>query len=444
MVSLFPHQYEFVTDVEHRYLALRAGYGAGKTFAFCMKAIHLAAINCQTVGDHVGIICEPTYPLINDVLIPALEDALELCEIPYSVRKGGNPEFVIKFATGTCIMKMRSAENYKRLVGVNAAWAGVDEMDTIDPATAEAMWKKLQGRVRHKGAIAQFFTTSTPEGFRFMYKFFMSEPTSDPKKAAQRRVIKASTYDNPELPPEFIEDLELNYSDEEKLAYLSGEFVNLATGRIYKKFDRALNNIELTIQQIRDINKSKKDIYGKPLPLPTLHIGMDFNISHMAGIVHIIDDLGPVAVDEIIDVLDTEAMIEVIKERYEGFKIVVYPDPAGDAGSHASYASASDIEMLKKAGFQCVYNPSHPPVKDRINSMNQQFCSSDNVRHYRVNVSKCKRYTECLEQQTYTEAGVPDKKSGNDHANDAAGYFIHMKFPIRQYKAGGLRLQGMY
>ena len=70
-IELFKHQHEFVTDIEHRYVALRAGYGAGKTFAFCMKAIHLASLN---VG-HQGILCEPTNDLVNTVLIPSMEEA---------------------------------------------------------------------------------------------------------------------------------------------------------------------------------------------------------------------------------------------------------------------------------------------------------------------------------------------------------------------------------
>ena len=42
----------------------------------------------------------------------------------------------------------------------------------------------------------------------------------------------------------------------------------------------------------------------------------------------------------------------------------------------------------------------------------------------------CPTYADCLEQQPWTAGGEPDKSTGHDHANDAAGYFIHYDYPI--------------
>jgi hypothetical protein len=47
-----------------------------------------------------------------------------------------------------------------------------------------------------------------------------------------------------------------------------------------------------------------------------------------------------------------------------------------------------------------------------------------------VNTNKCPRLTECLEQQPYNDHGEPDKDTGHDHANDAAGYPIAFLFPV--------------
>ena len=443
VIELLKHQFEFVTDVDHRYIAISAGFGAGKTFAFCMKALHLAALNCEVVGDHTAILCEPTFPLINDVLAPALDEVLELTGIPYKSRGGALPEYELHFATGTCTILLRSTENYKRIVGVNAAWAGVDELDTSDKKIAAAAWKKLQGRLRHKGAVTQLFTTSTPEGFKFFQQFFIEDAAENEEKKAQRRIINATTYDNAEnLGDDFIKDLETNYTEEEKQAYLMGMFVNMTSGRIYKKFNRIENRSDMTADKVRALFKDRKDMYNRPLPLPPLHVGMDFNIGKMAGIVHYIDDQGPIAIDEIINVDDTEEMITVLKERYPDFKIIVYPDSSGKNRSHANIAADTDIALLKKAQFQVVVDSTNPPVKDRINSMNQAFCDGTNVRKYRVNDTKCPRYTTCLEQQTYDDFGQPDKKNDLDHPNDAGGYFIHKMYPVKQYKAGGLRLSG--
>jgi len=69
-------------------------------------------------------------------------------------------------------------------------------------------------------------------------------------------------------------------------------------------------------------------------------------------------------------------------------------------------------------------------VKDRINAMNAMFCNAEQARRYRVNADRCPTYADNLEQQIWDKNGEPDKKQGNDHSNDAGGYFIHKEYPI--------------
>ena len=430
-VRLLKHQYEFVTDTSTRYLALIGGYGAGKTKAFCHKAIHLASLN---VG-HTGALLEPINTMLHDVLIPEFENCLVEAGVPYQYKASPLPQFTLRFASGETTIILRSAENYRRLAGLNLAFFGVDECDTIQKNVALQMWRMCQSRLR-QGSVYQGFTTSTPEGFGFLYDFFAKNGDK-----ADRRYIQAKTRDNPFLPPDFIQSLLDNYPAELVEAYLEGKFVNLTTGRIYYKFDRRLNHTDYTIEKLIAEYKNKKDIYGRAIPLPSLHIGMDFNVGKMAAVVHIIDNIGPVAVDEIIDARDTEQMIQIIKDRYPQFNITIYPDSSGQQ-RHTSNASTSDLNMLR-AAFSVSVGSTNPPVKDRINSMNVAFCDANNIRKYRVNTHKCKAYTETLEQQVYDKHGQPDKSNDNDHPNDAAGYFIFSRFPIRRYQSGGLRMVGL-
>ena len=44
--------------------------------------------------------------------------------------------------------------------------------------------------------------------------------------------------------------------------------------------------------------------------------------------------------------------------------------------------------------------------------------------------ANCKRTIECLELQSYTEAGDPDKDAGYDHMNDALGYLVYRDFSM--------------
>ena len=272
-------------------------------------------------------------------------------------------------------------------------------------------------------------------------------PAQKPELAAITKVISASSRDNTTLPDEYISDNIANFSEEEQQAWVNGEFVNMTSGRIYRKYDRYLNDSKLTVDDLRKEREARLDPsrpHANPT-LPTLHIGMDFNIDKMAAVVHIITPTGPIAIDELIGLRDTEHMIEVIKERYHDFpNITVYPDSSGKNRSHASVFAETDIIMLKAAKFAVVYDKSNPPVRDRINSMNQLFCTKDGERKYKVNTRTCPQYTQSLEQQVYDDYGQPDKQDGWDHANDAAGYFVWQKFPIRRYQAGTLRMAGLY
>jgi hypothetical protein len=180
---------------------------------------------------------------------------------------------------------------------------------------------------------------------------------------------------------------------------------------VYAEFDRALNASSETVQA------------GE-----TLHIGMDFNVTRMAAVVHVLRGADPHAVGELVDVFDTPAMIELIKDRYRDHSIIVYPDASG--GSRRSVmASESDLSLLKAAGFRVCVNSVNPAVKDRVLSVNAML-NKDGKRRYKVNPQTCPHLVESLEKQAYDKNGEPDKTAGFDHVIDATGYFISYKFPI--------------
>ena len=50
---------------------------------------------------------------------------------------------------------------------------------------------------------------------------------------------------------------------------------------------------------------------------------------------------------------------------------------------------------------------------------------------------------EGLEKQAYDKNGEPDKTSGLDHVNDAAGYAVFYKWPVRGRGMQKIRLGGI-
>jgi hypothetical protein len=245
---------------------------------------------------------------------------------------------------------------------------------------------------------------STPEGFNFMYDFFVKNPSEN------RVLIKAKTADNPYLPNNYIPMLKEIYTEQQLEAYLNGEFINLNSGSVHHTFDRNLNHSDREIK-----------------PREPLHIGMDFNITNMSAVTHVTDASIVTAVDEITKAYDTPDMISVIKSKYSGHPIVVYPDASGD--SRKTSASSTDIQLLRAAGFTVRVNKSNPSVKDRVTKMNSGFKDGNGRTDYYVNTNNCPEYTECLEKLAYKN-GVPDKSSGFDHLPEAGGYcYYEIKRP---------------
>lgn len=417
-VELNAPQAEFL-KLDKKFKAFVAGFGSGKTYVGCAD---LAKHFIENPGVAAGYFA-PTYPQIRDIFYPTAEEAMAHWGLDVSIKES-NKEVEVYCAgsyRGTIIC--RSMERPETIVGFKIGKAMVDEIDVMAPAKASNAWRKIIARLRHNDAENGISVTTTPEGFRFVHSQFVKQPQLNPSMDKFYGYIQASTYDNEaNLPPDYIDSLLSTYPENLISAYIHGQFVNLKTGNVYSSFNRMKNYTDATI--------TEKD--------SVLHIGMDFNVGKMAAITHIVRENQPLAVDEIVNAFDTPDMIKRIKERYWRYEderyvqtrqIVIYPDSSGDSRKSVN-ASETDIMLLKAAGFRVNSPNTNPPVKDRINSMTAMFCNAAGQRRYLVNAAACPTFTESLEQQAWADNGEPDKSTGHDHANDAAGYFIHRMFPI--------------
>lgn len=415
-MGLTPTQRAFALSREP-FPAFIGGFGSGKTAAAMARAMNLKGL-CreQSIAYYL-----PTYPLIQDI---AFERFPALCEakgVPFKLNK----QDAVMEIRGMGRIVFRNMEQPERIVGYEVAHSLVDEIDTMPTEKARAAWNKIIARNRQKcGMPNSVAVATTPEGFKFVYERWQKNP------APGYVMFRAKTVENEaNLPVDYISNLRASYSTAAISAYLDGEFVNLASGSVYAEFDRVLNGCTTTIAT------------SEPL-----HIGLDFNVGKMSAAVFVMRDGEPHAVDEITGVLDTPAMIAVIKSRYPGHAIHIYPDASGNSRK-SNNASESDISLLRSARFNVLFAPSNPAVKDRILSMNQMICATaDDVanplgmemrgekpvrRRLRVNADKCPSLTECLEKQAYDKNGEPDKATGLDHLNDAAGYFCFYRYPVR-------------
>ena len=407
-IKLLKHQYDFIHDTTSEQLLLVGGLGSGKSKALIYKAIYMATLN---IG-WPGMIVAPTYGLIKDIIVPGLVETLEEMGITYSFNQQ-QMKFTLQLGKATPIL-LRSAEKPKRIIGTNIAWGCIDEIDVLPHDQAKDVVQRLQARIRTPdGTIKQLFAATSPEGFKFAYNFWIKEVNEADteeklKKVKGRKIIHATSYDNIFLPKSFFTNLENQYPPNLLDAYLNGKFVNLTSGTVYHMFNRALHNTSRTLDSFN--------------PTSIIHIGIDFNIAGTNGTVFVLENGIMYAIDEIIDVYDTTALIEEIRYRFPKRTIYVYPDASGV--KRTTNAQMSDLQLLKQAGLKiCAFN-NNPFIKDRVAAVNMAF-SKNKVF---INTKKCKTLTNAVEQQAFKN-GQPEKGI-LDGYTDSFGYAIYFHMPI--------------
>jgi len=408
--DLHPGQLAFVDDTSTQIIGISAGYGAGKTRSLCAKAVHLAAAN----QGFIGAVMEPTGPLIRDIWQNDFDDVLDAYAIPYTFRASPLPEYMLHLPGGDTKILCRSFENWSRIIGLNLAWVLADEIDTVAPSIASKAFPKILGRLR-AGNVRQFGAASTPEGFRWMWNTFGSD---DAQQRADRRLIKMRTADNPHLPPDFIERLQANYDPQLLRAYLDGEFVNLTTGQVYDRFDR-IKHVREDIAPIEDEE--------------TILVGIDFNVGNTNAALAIRRGRELFFFDEIAGAHDTDAIGQELRRRYPHARILGYPDASG--ANRSTNSSRSDVAILASYDISNMSPKANPPIRDRVAAVQAALENGKGETRLWVH-PRCRKLVECLELQSYSERGEPDKEAGYDHMNDAAGYLVHRVFEVGRATAG--------
>lgn len=220
--TLEPHeeQTQFLSGQE-RYHGFVSGLGAGKTNALVQRI--LLNVNYWNPGE-TGMVVAPTVPSLRNVLIPELRkwNVLNLCEYKPS-------ENTLIWPNGSRVI-LESADNQRkieRLRGPSIAWAGMDEASSI----SHDAYKVLIGRLR-TGNYRNFFATTTPKGFNWVYDKFGPDAKDDPQV---NTVLGVPSSANPHLPDDYTDILgeyEGSYYEQEAL----GKFVQFE-GLVYSWFD---------------------------------------------------------------------------------------------------------------------------------------------------------------------------------------------------------------
>lgn len=398
-VPLTDPQAAFVFS-EKPHPAIVAGLGAGKSRAATMRLILLML-------DNPGIntlYTMPTYDLLKLRAIPGVLDDLNMLGLKYSLNKS---DYAVSIK-GMGTIFFRSYDNPDRLIAFEVAHSVADELDVLTKEQANLVWRKISERTRQPSKLPNSIAavTTPDQGYSgFVYDRWVTRADDSTE------LIKASTLSNPYLPDRYVDQIRANYDAALAEMYINGEFVSLTANKVYHYFNRDTHGTDMIIE-----------------PGDRLHIGLDFNIGGCCAVVFVLDDEGPVAVDEFVS-HDTRDFINNVKVRYGNHDVTVYPDASGRAGR--TNATVSDIGLIEQAGLRVEAPAKNPYVRDRVNAVNSLLSH----RRLAVNIEKCPKTTQALETQGYNDKGEPEKFNTHpaiDDWADSLGYCMHRLFPVNR------------
>lgn len=223
-----PKQYEFLTSPAH-FAAFIAGIGSGKTTTGTHRGVRAAfgQIGNETIPTpNTGMVCAPTYDMINLIVVPSYFEVLGGLEKDGGlIRDYNKSEKIFTLVNGSKIV-FRSTDNPERLRGPNLSWIHLDEAALM----TEDVWKILFGRIRAHGKFGYIWLTSTPAGRNWIYQRWVQD------RRNSYHLVQMHTFENIFLHPDFIKELAEEYAGDYAKQELGGAFVAFK-GLIYPEFN---------------------------------------------------------------------------------------------------------------------------------------------------------------------------------------------------------------
>lgn len=414
IIKLHKGQREVFND-PRRFKVVVAGRRWGKTQLSKASIITKAMTSKKALIWYVA----PTYRMAKTIMWPELMDS-----IPKKLIDRVNETLMtIRLVNGTRI-ELKGADKPDTLRGVGLDFLVIDEVQDIKEDT----WKKvLRPTLANTGGNALFI--GTPKSFNWLYDLYMDGQrkryikTKDGTVRNQWKSWQFPTITSPFIPIEEIEAAKADMDEKSFKQEFEASFETMS-GRVYYAFDRH-----------KHVGNYK---FNPKLPI---WIGQDFNIDPMSSVIMQPQPNGEVwIVDELVIYgSNTQEVADELARKYYRYmkQITFYPDPAGGNREHGR--GESDIKILRDAGFKRhKYKKKHPPVADRVNSVNRLLMSADGRIRLRVDNS-CRNVIKSLEQTIYKpNSRQVDKSAGLEHAADALGYCTDIEFPLRKVVITGV------
>jgi hypothetical protein len=410
--ELYLHKKQMeVYNSPHRFRVVVAGRRWGKSQLAKILIFKYARIRRRLVW-YVA----PSYRMAKQIMWPEL-----LTTIPRDWIKKINETTLTITLINESRIELKGADNPDSLRGVGIHFLVLDEIQDMNP---DAWVKVLRPTLASTGGHALMI--GTPKGYNLLHDLYRLGQKEENQLLGRWKSWQFPTSTSPFIPKHEIdaarEDMDIKSFKQE----FEASFETMS-GRVYHAFERRLHVDEAAVFN----------------PELEIWIGQDFNIDPMSSVILQKQWDGQVwAVDELVlKSASSEDVCDELERRYFRFmkQITLFPDPAGGYRQHAR--GESDLDIFKERGFvRQKYRRKHPPVADRINSVNRILKSADGRVRMKIN-PKCKGLIKSLEETLYKPGGREvDKAPGVEHSGDAIGYPIEFNFPIKKFEILGVSI----
>lgn len=380
------------------YVFLIGGFGCGKSssdVALCLYLIkeymyHEEPINIGILG--------VTIKLLKQTVIADLEKALDRGGVAYKDNSQQG-----RLAVGNVTFIYLQMSDPDDIYAHNFHCAIIDELDELPAEKVDPVIKAVQERCRKVIPASATFParepfiafSTTAQGLGGTYQLIQKLQ----EQGVPYAIIRGRTQDNTSLAPSQLKLLRALYTEEEARAYLDGEFINLANGRVYPEFDRSKHMCT-------------------PFPVKTdevIYVGADFNAGANASSLCVVrgDNIYVVATYRWHYVAEQAVKL---REMYPGNKIILIPDASGKE------IMSGFVEEFKEQDIEIYWNGTNPPILERITAINKLF------RQGKLKVfPACKNLLLNLETRDFDENTGKPRKGGVksfDHEGDSCEYAI--------------------
>lgn len=394
---------EFFFD-ENRWVVSYGGAGSAKSYSTAQKII----TRIISEENHRFLITRKVAKTLRVSVFQLFKDVVSNMGLydQFKINKSDMTITYIKNNSQLLFFGLDDIEKLKSIQGITSIW--IEEASEVDKGDILELNRRLRG---HTPYYKQIILTFNPiSHLHWLKEHFFDNPASNAS------IYKTTYLDNSFIDDEYkkeIEDIK-NYDIQQYNIYALGEWGVLNNNLVYHNYLQVKHGTQLSIDDFE-----------------ILHCGVDFNVGGTVCVICGIRD-EKVHVLEGWAVYDTQQLADKLNgTRYKDKSLYVYPDASG--GNESANAPSSSIDILKNNGLRIYAHPANPYVRDRVNTVNRLFAQDRLLVNDRF-----EKMVYSLQTQAYLENGKPEKftehKGGAvDDYNDALGYMISYKFPLKQY-----------